>query len=115
MRKVLTLLAGAKAARGSTSTVWNLAEVLCPVDPPAGATLADETAGLKALLAAQTPAEPVCARDERTNGASPRGFNQRAISKQSTDVESAGLATRADSDHHDVTFGDRAGAVDQRD
>ncbi|MCL5994705.1 MAG: SUMF1/EgtB/PvdO family nonheme iron enzyme, partial [Chloroflexi bacterium] len=50
----VTLLAGAKAYRGTASAAWNLAEVLCPADPPTGAALADETAGLKALLAAQT-------------------------------------------------------------
>ena len=47
----VTLLAGAKAARGTTSTAWNLAEALCYQDPPQRPDLAQS---LGALLAAQT-------------------------------------------------------------
>lgn len=50
----VTLLAGAKAYRGTTSAIWNLVEVLCPADPPTEPSFANEAACLKALLAAQT-------------------------------------------------------------
>lgn len=53
----VTLLAGAKAARGSAAAVWSLAEALCYEDPPANgeSSLPDKLWG--AQLAGQTLAE----------------------------------------------------------
>jgi formylglycine-generating enzyme required for sulfatase activity len=48
----VTLLAGAKAARGTASAAWTLAEALCFTDPPARQA-EDEAGYWSALLAAQ--------------------------------------------------------------
>jgi formylglycine-generating enzyme required for sulfatase activity len=48
-----TLLAGAKAAGGTTSAAWNLAEALCHHPPPAAGTTCPEADCWGALLAAQ--------------------------------------------------------------
>ncbi|CAG0935176.1 Serine/threonine-protein kinase Pkn1 [Thermoflexales bacterium] len=50
----VTLLAGAKASRGSTSTAWNLAEALVCCDVPPVDAAYDEADAWGALLAAQT-------------------------------------------------------------
>jgi formylglycine-generating enzyme required for sulfatase activity len=58
-----TLLAGAKAARGTASAAWNLAEALCFRDPPPGSDAEAREAGCwGALLAAQTLLENEGAR-----------------------------------------------------
>ena len=50
----VTLLAGAKASRGTTSAAWNLAEALVCCDVPAAGEVHDDADAWGALLAAQT-------------------------------------------------------------
>ena len=71
----VALLAGAKAARGTSAGAWLLAEALCYQDPPAEDAPLEEGDGWGALLAAQSLVEN---ESERLNQVVPRNVPKLA-------------------------------------